>query len=227
MWLPTGMQRTLLLGLPLSLSLLLCSSPAKAERDVHKSVLSPVRDGFTMGATFGRGSIEVDCATCSSAKLTEALSVSAHAGYMVTPQLAVLGEHWSVRYNARGGALFDDSQRHLVAQHISTIAAQLFVTNRLWVKAGLGVGWHITDGDYDKIQPSSEPMPVAAKGSSVSPAESESDSSGSASFVAVGYELAHNKVFAADIQLRVGATRLADDRYKVYNTGLNVGFNWY
>lgn len=216
------------LAVATSLSLLLLASPARAERDAHSSVLSPNRDGFTMGATFGRGSIEVDCGTCGDAKLTEALSISAHAGYMITPRLALLGEHWSVRYNARGGPLFDDSERHLVAQHISAVAAQLFVTNRLWIKAGVGVGWHITDGDYDKDLPAAPMAIAAAQGQGMPGGEDDAGSSaGRASFAAIGWELAQNSVFAADIQLRIGATRRADDRYQVYNTGLNIGFNWY
>ena len=221
------MRRTLLLAVSVLATPLVFSSPAEASHDRHKRVTSPVRDGFTMGATFGRGSIDVKCATCADAKLTEALSVSAHVGYMVTPRLALLAEHWSVRYNARGGALFDDSEDHLVAQHISTFAGQLFVTNSLWIKAGLGVGWHITDGDYDKDLSATTPMPIGANGTSSPKGESRSRASGTASFAAIGLELAHNEVCAVDIQFRVGTTRLSDERYQVYNTGLNVGFNWY
>lgn len=227
------MQRTLLLVLPFVSTVLFVSRPAEADIGHDKVVTTnPVRDGFTMGATFGRGSIDVRCATCRDAKLTEALSVSAHVGYMVTPRLALLGEQWSVRYNARGGALFDDSARHLVAQHMSTIAGQLFVTNRLWVKAGLGVGWHITDGDYDNAPRSASPMPtspmpIASRSPSIPEERPEGRVTGTATFAAIGLELAHNSVLAVDLQFRVGTTRRPDDRYQVYNTGLNVGFNWY
>ena len=48
-----------------------------------------------------------------------------------------------------------------------------------------------------------------------------------ASFAAIGWELAHNSTFAAEIQFRIGASRRHDDLYQVYNTGLNIGFNWY
>lgn len=222
------MNRTLLLGLSV-LSLVLVATPAYAQVD-SASVLGPQRDGFTMGATFGRGSIEVACDTCVEATLTEALSVSAHAGYMITPRLALLGEHWTVRYNARGGPLFNDNERHLVAQHMSTVAAQLFVTNRLWIKAGVGVGWHITDGEYDNAPKPRSTVGIAANGSaSPVPSDEPEDegSAGAASFAAIGWELAHNSVFACDIQFRVGATKRHDARYEVYNTGLNIGFNWY
>ena len=208
-------------------TLLLLTGAAFAERDVRKSVESPNRTGFIMGASFGRGSIEVQCDGCETAKLTEALSVAGHAGYMITPRIALLGEIWTVRYNARGGALFDDSERHLVAQHMSTVAAQLFVTNRLWVKAGIGVGYHITDGDYDKNLPNNGPTPVGATGGQKMPEDSKDAAAGNAAFAAIGYELAHNSVFAADIQFRVGTTKRRDDKYQILNTGLNVGFNWY
>ena len=222
------MQRKLALAVATSLSLLLLASPAGAQRDWQSSELGPNRDGFTMGASFGRGSIEVDCGTCGEAKLTEALSISAHAGYMITSRLALLGEHWSVRYNARGGPLFDDTERHLVAQHISMVAAQLFVTNSVWVKAGLGVGWHITDGDYAKDLPDPAPMTIAAaQGQGPQPGPEEDRGTGAASFAAIGWEVAHNSVFAADIQLRIAATKRPDERFQVYNTGLNIGFNWY
>ena len=208
-------------------TLLLLTGAASADRDVHKSVLSPNRDGFIMGASFGRGSIEVQCDGCETAKLTEALSVAAHAGYMVTPRIAILGEHWGVRYNSRGGALFDDSERHLVAQHMTTVAGQVFVTDRLWLKAGVGVGWHITDGDYDKDLPNLGPTPVGAAGGTRMPEKTNEAVAGNATFAAIGYELAHNSVFAAEIQFRVGSTRRSDDKYEILNTGLNVGFNWY
>jgi hypothetical protein len=208
-------------------TMLLLTGSALADSDAYKSVLSPERDGLTMGASFGRGSIEVDCDTCDTAKLTEALSLAAHIGYMVTPRIAVVGEHWTVRYNERGGPLFDDSERHLVAQHMSTSAAQLFVTHRLWLKAGVGVGWHITDGDYDKEMPISGPVAASATGGSRMPESSDSVAMGNATFAAVGYEFAHNTVFAADIQFRVGSTQRPDKRYQILNTGLNIGFNWY
>ena len=208
-------------------TLLLLTTSAAAETDRGPRALSPARDGLIMGASFGRGSIEVDCDTCDSAKLTEALSLAAHIGYMVTPRIGIVGEHWTVRYNARGGALFDDSERHLVAQHMSTIAAQLFVTNRIWLKAGFGVGWHITDGDYDKDLPNNGPRPVSAKAGARPEDMSEKTDLGNATFAAIGWEIAHNSVFAADIQFRVGTTRRSDDRYEILSTGMNVGFNWY
>jgi hypothetical protein len=188
-----------------------------------------------MGASFGRGSIAVDCHDCGDMpSLDEALSVAAHLGFMITPRLGLLGEHWSVRYSARGGAWFDDSVERLVAQHISVAAAQLFVTDSLWIKGGLGIGWHITDGDYAK-KPSRRALSMAnarispSQNSPSSERDSMDDTSSTsfATFAAAGWEFAQNSVFATEIQFRVGATRRSDDRYQVYNTAMNVGCSWY
>lgn len=217
--------RRLFLSLSLLAALLMASRRAQAGSSWDKIATTPVRDGFTMGATIGRGSIEVQCATCPDAKISEALSVSGHAGYMVTPQLSIVGEHWMLRFNERGSKFFDDSEIHLVAQQMTTIATQLFVTNRVWIKGGIGFGWHITDGDYDASPAATEGLPNKHQ---PAPKEmSEGKILGTATFVAVGVELAHNEVFAVDLQLRGGTTRRPDGRYQVYNTGLNVGFNWY
>ncbi len=208
-------------------TLLLLTGAASADRDAFKDTQGPNRDGFMVGASYGRGTLEVQCDTCEAATLTDALSVAAHVGYMVTPRVAILGEYWTVRYNARGGALFDDSEKHLVSQQMATVAAQLFVTNRLWLKAGVGAGWHITDGDYDKDLPNNGPRPASVSGGQKMPEDSNNSTAGNAAFAAIGWELAHNSVFAADIQFRVGTTKRLDNKYQILNTGLNVGFNWY
>ena len=226
-WFITTMQRAIPSAIAALSTLLLLTGLAAAERDSGESAVSPIRDRFIVGASFGRGSLEVECDTCEAAKLTEALSVAGHIGYMVTPRIAIVGEHWTVRYNARGGPLFDDSERHLVAQHMSTVAAQLFVTDSIWLKAGAGVGWHITDGDYDKDLPNFGPTPVNATGGERPDEMDTGRKFGNATFAAIGWEVAHNSIFAADIQFRVGTTTRADNRYKILNTGMNVGFNWY
>ena len=217
-----------LVSVSLSVPALLGSSTAQADTVIVAE--APKRDGLMMGASIGRGSIAVECKRCDEGTLTDALSVAAHVGYMITPRLAILGEHWSVRYNQRGGAWFDDSVYHLVAQHQSMLAAQLFVTDSVWLKAGLGVGWHVTDGRYAQpplpVEQSGAPLPAAGKGEDQGPA-SEVSSDGAATALSLGWEFAHNSVFAADVQLRLGTTRNFDGKYDVVNTGINVGFNWY
>jgi hypothetical protein len=186
-----------------------------------------------MGATMGRGSIDIQCATCVDAKLTDALSASGHLGYMVTPRLAVVGEYWIVRFHDRGSELFDDSDVHLVSQHNSALAAQVFVTERLWVKGGFGFGWHFSDGDYHTPASVGEDRPTNNHSSAMTQSEDmrqgtpDGGVQGTTRFVAVGVEVVHNHVFSADIQFRAAKTSFPGDRLEVYNTGLNVGFNWY
>lgn len=223
-----------LIGLLALSGLLFLGSPAEAGPFRDKLATTPVRDGLTMGASVGRGSIDVRCATCVDAKLTEAVSASGHVGYMVTPRLAVVGEYWLVRFKDRGSTLFDDSEVHLVSQHNSALAAQVFVTERLWIKGGFGFGWHFSDGDYRAPAPSvEEGMPTNTHSGAMTKSEDviqglpEGPAQGTTRFVALGVELAHNHVFSADIQLRAAKTSFPSGRYEVYNTGLNVGFNWY
>ena len=193
------------------------------------------RDGLFGGFSFGRGSIDVDCGDCPSGggTLTEALSLETHVGYMLTSQLALIGEHWTIRYNARGGALFNDNAPHLVAQHVSSLGAQLFLGKSFWVRTGVGIGWHISDGDYAKrIGPSGQMQAVTtgANNAQQSPERPPSEAvpgPGASYFAAIGWEVAHNRSFAAEIQLRAASTHRTDDAYEVRNVGLNVGASWY
>jgi hypothetical protein len=199
--------------------------------------ISPVRSGLTFGASIGRGSIDIDCAQCDGvAPVTEGLSLAAHAGWMLLPSLGIVGEHWTVRYNDRGSEWFDDSEPHLIAQRIFVVGAQAFVTNRIWLKAGLGMGWHISDSRYanpEMGQGGRAPVQASGAGGAAGkggtdPMESaESRGVSPAYLLAAGFEFAHKDFFAADIQLRVGATRRPSDQYQIYNTALNIGFNWY
>jgi hypothetical protein len=193
------------------------------------------RDGLFGGFSFGRGSIDVDCGDCAGGggRLSEALSLEGHVGFMLTDQIALIGEHWTIRYNARGGALFNDNAPHLVAQHVSSLGAQVFLTDSIWVRTGLGIGWHISDGDYAKrVGPSGQVQAVTNGESSAqrSPGSSELEEipgPGASYFAAVGWEVAHSRSFVAEIQLRAASTQRADDAYEVRNVGLNVGASWY
>jgi hypothetical protein len=198
--------------------------------------VSPQRSGLTFGASIGRGSIDIRCDECGDvAPITEGLSLAAHAGYMLLPRIGIVGEHWTVRYNDRGSEWFDDSEPHLVAQRIFVAGAQAFLTNRIWLKAGLGVGWHISDSRYANppmqgrnTEPVTASSGAAGSQDPVRPMEtSDSNSLSPAFLLAAGFEFAHNEFFAADVQLRIGHTRRPQDEYQIYNTALNIGFNWY
>ena len=53
------------------------------------------------------------------------------------------------------------------------------------------------------------------------------EATGFGQFAAIGWEYAHNEHMTADIQLRVGSTRLAGEAVRVNNTAVNVGFGWF
>lgn len=189
------------------------------------------RDGLTFGASLGRGSIDVACDGCDGvAPITEALSLTAHVGVLVTPRLSLLAEHWTVRYRDRGSEWFDDSLDHLVAQRITVGGAQAWVTRRLWLRAGVGVGYHISDSSYVQgggsasggdIRPASAAGALGERGDGRAPRVTP------AYFTAIGYEVAHRSDLAVDVQIRFGATRRPADEYQIYNTAVNFGMSWY
>ncbi len=207
-------------------------SEAQSRRTDWSSESELKRIGLFIGASFGRGSIGVECDDCvgGGGTLTEAFSLEGHVGYMLTPQLALVGEHWTVRYNARGGALFNDSAPHLVAQHVSSLGAQVFLADTIWIRTGFGVGWHITDGDYAK-EHLRDSMSANVEGAQalqpLGPQTSEADSAGGSYFAAIGWEVAHSRSFVAEVQLRAASTVRRDRAYEVQNVGLNVGASWY
>ena len=193
------------------------------ERDLR--AVAGDRSGFTIGGSIGRGRIAIECAACDNvAPLTEALSSSVHVGFMLQPQLSIIAEHWAIIYNDRGSDWFPDSQDHAVQQHLQTFGAQLWLTRRAYLRAGLGFGWHQSDSQYAKVQ--RDDGPVAAAAGTGSGGESAGKFTPAAT-VGVGFEFAHTRAFAADVQLRMGTTRRPADEYQVHNVGLNFGAAWY
>lgn len=186
------------------------------------------RTGFTVGASIGRGSIDIACDTCANVDaITEGLSLSLHGGFMLTPQLALIGEYWTVRYNGRGSDWFPDSRDHYVAQHIVTAGAQLWLLDSLYLRAGLGVGWHHSDSQYARTgatRVSGNRLPAGA-GPMMEPGGAPEQTP--AASMGIGWEFAHTSRFAADVQLRVGSTRRPADEYQVTNVGVTFGAAWY
>lgn|GEM_PF-6838849 len=210
--------------------ILLAASQAAAEpaAGVDRSATSGERDRFTFGASIGRGSISIECPICDDvAPLTEALSLSAHAGYMLTPRLAVIGEYWTVRYNNRGSDWFPDSRDHAVVQHIVTVGGQLWLTKALYLRAGIGVGRHSSDSLYTKpdVYQSNDMLLRAQRGMNTGPRATGVNAR--ATTFGIGFEFAHTKKFAADVQLRVGRTDTNESDFAVTNTGITFGVAWY
>ncbi len=223
--------RTLVIVLA-SVATLLTVNRADAQSAGGDTSVSSDADGernrFTFGTSIGRGSISIDCPICDNvAPLTEALSFSAHVGWMITPRLALIGEYWTVRYNNRGSDWFPDSRDHAVVQHITTISGQLWLTKRLYIRAGLGVGRHSSDSLYTKpdVYESDDPLLRSARGSNDN--MMAGTVTAAATTFGIGFEFAHTKNFAADVQLRAGHTDVNDSKFSVDNTGITFGVSWY
>lgn len=214
-----------------SVATLLSTNQADAQSRAVDSKVSTSLEGersrFAFGMSIGRGSIAIECPICDGvAPLTEALSVSVHAGYMVTPRLALIGEYWSVRYNNRGSDWFPDSQDHAVLQHMATIGGQLWLTKRLYIRAGIGLGRHSSDSLYTKpdVYESDDGFLRAAQGMMGTESGSRTTA---ATTIGAGFEFAHTKNFAVDVQFRVGRTATNVDKFSVHNTGITFGVAWY
>lgn len=197
-------------------------------------VVAPVteRSGLMFGVSIGRGSIDVECDQCDNVDaLTEALSYTGHVGYMVTPSLAVVLEHWAVRYNDRGSEWFNDSADHLVAQQMNLLQGQLWIGKRLWIKGGLGYGKHISDSRYANPRWNMDDdgtLRAGEAGGGNTGGEGESYSEyAPAAMLGIGFEFARTTKFAVDVQLRAASTRRPSDEYQIYNTGFVFGINWY
>jgi len=190
--------------------------------------LAGERSGFTLGASIGRGRIDIACDICDDVDpITEGLSISLHGGVMVLPNLSIIGEYWSVRYNGRGSDWFPDSRDHHVAQHLVTAGAQLWLLRNLYVRGGLGVGWHHSDSLYAKVDRDDRGGALAAAAGEQGMTDDPAGRYTPAATAGIGFEFAHTTSFAADVQLRVGSTRRPDDEYQVHNVALTFGAAWY
>lgn len=199
-----------------------------AERD--RRAVAGDRTGFMIGGSIGRGRIAISCDICDNVEpLTEALSSTVHAGFMLNPRLAVIAEHWAITYNDRGSDWFPDARDHHVSQHLQTFGAQLWLHRQLYLRAGLGVGWHHSESHYARSggdrMGDDRPTPAAAEAGMQ--ADEQAGKYTPAATVGVGFEFAHTRRFAVDVQLRAGTTRRPSDEYQVHNVGLNFGVAWY
>jgi hypothetical protein len=199
------------------------SARADSERDRRAQMGD--RTGLTFGASIGRGRIAIECRICSNVDpIEDALSASLHAGFMLHPRLALLAEHWLIQYNDRGSDWYPDSQDHAVGQHLQTIALQLWPLKTVYLRAGVGVGWHRSTSMYAKVD--QYPPQVTAAGEAVVDDDHAGRVTPAATF-GIGWEFAHTRAFAADVQFRVGTTHRPADEYQVHNLGLNFGVAWY
>jgi hypothetical protein len=117
---------------------------------------------------------------------------------MLTPTFALMFDGSGVAHSLDGGGS--------VVHVIDTVAAQFWVTPRIWLKGGLGIG---------QLSVSDE------AGNRVAASET-----GTGVLFAGGVELLQTRSFAMDLQLR-GSAVTYEDAQTISMGSLNLGFNWY
>jgi hypothetical protein len=153
------------------------------------------RDGFVIGFSLGAGVLTND--NCDSCDSLEGGAAEFHLGFMVTPQLAVLAEGYAVSHT---------EQDLTLSQTIGMLAAQYWVSPKLWVKGGLGSGHLSLSNDRGQELAVSE--------------------EGAGAMIAAGYEVYQGRSFAIDVSLRAAAVSY-EESDTVTQTAAAVGFNWY
>lgn len=153
------------------------------------------RSGFIFGFSLGAGSI--GCSDCGSSDTLSGVSLELHLGGMLTPRVALMFDGSGVVHTFEGGG----SLTHVV----DTVAVQVWAVDRLWFKAGVGIG-------------------------QLSVSENESSSTlrsdtRAAAMLAVGVELFQGRSSALDLQLRGAATSFSDAT--ITNGSFLIGYSWY
>ena len=164
------------------------------------------RRGLTLGFGFGIGNMSdsegtIPCDDCDYDPAAGAFDF--HIGGMLNPRLALLFEVWVTGKN------IDESASEFLWQSMVLVAAQYWVTPRLWVKGGLGLA-HLSLTYEDGYESGDEAV-----------------DDGGAALAAVGYEIVVLPRFALDLQLRagVGSYDAIDEQVVAVSAGL--GFNFY
>jgi hypothetical protein len=154
------------------------------------------RSGLVFGAALGIGGISAqDCGdTCGAG-----FAFELHLGGMVTPVFALMGDVWVNTHS------IPDSDGTLV-HTIYTVAGQYWVTDKLWLKGGIGGG---------DIQ-------IASKSDNFA----YTDENGLAVMAAGGFELLQVDNFALDAQLRLGHGFYSQGG-DATNWAIMIGANWY
>jgi len=163
-----------------------------------------VRKGITLGASLGVGELSCEDESANGSGpcdgVTEAGSIDGHVGIMLSPRLAIMGDVWAMGHSENDLTM---------SQTITTAAAQLWLTPRLWIKGGLGFAHARFSYDTGFVE-----------------LESESDTV-PAGIVGIGYELIHRPNFALDLALKAGTGIYRDDQTRAHNVAVTIGANWF
>jgi uncharacterized membrane protein YtjA (UPF0391 family) len=188
-------------------ALLALSLPAVAARADEGATTGVERQGRT-GATFGidigaghMGCTNSDGDDCDDQDndVHEAGGLAIHGGFLVAPNVAILGELWGMTHT---------NDRLTVSQGILAGAVRFWPVPRLWLQGGVGVA--VAKASYDAeivtFEDESDTVPAAIAG--------------------VGFEIVSTDSFGLDVELK-GGTGLYRDDLNIYNLSLGVGVSWF
>jgi hypothetical protein len=145
------------------------------------------RKGFLIGFSLGGGAYS--CEDCSDTLSGPGSEI--HLGGMLSPKVALMFD---------GGGIAGDDGGDSIYFTTSTAAAQFFVSDRVWLKGGLGLAQLSCDGCGDS-------------------------ETGVGVLLAAGLELVQKKKFVLDLQAR--ATGGSFDGGNISGFAFHLGFNWY
>lgn len=157
------------------------------------------RGGLLFGVAVSAGHLQCEGLGCDGA--TPAGGLDVHIGLMLSSKLAIVGDVWSMAHM---------EDRVFINQTIATIGPQLWLGDRLWLRAGVGAaraGFNY-DAEIADINDMSGNVLAATAGA--------------------GFELVSSKDFALDLHLKAGSGFYYDDPdLRVRNIGLGLGATWY
>ena len=158
-----------------------------------------VRTGWYFGLSLGGGGITSHNQDYRSDPL-DAFLADIHFGGMVTPQLGIQLELWTAIHDYGD---YDNSQ--LLLNNVG-IAAQYWITPKLWIKAGLGSATQEYQVD----------------------GQTQSSIDGDSFLAGVGYEFVQRGGMAIDVQLNTTLTSYPDSGAdSTSTTGLKFGISWF
>lgn len=162
------------------------------------------REGLSLGVGLTFGSLLADCSDCG-----DALSggVQFHAGWMVRPYLAIVGEDWVM---ARSDGFVT------IYQNLATAGARVWAMRRLWLQGGLGLATagYRSEGLGPIVE--SEDLTAHRPGF----------------MIGAGFEAIQRPVFALSLELRYGTglySQDVGDEHPVggHSVGLGATAEWY
>jgi hypothetical protein len=172
---------------------------AAADRDSSLTA----RSGATFGVGVGGGNLgcrDSDGADCDGDDANSAGGISVHAGFLLSPRLALSGELWGMAHT-------DD--RFTITQGIAAAVLRGWVSKRVWLQGGFGVARSTAEvdlGDLGGIMSETDYVPAATLG--------------------VGAEVLSTENLAVEIELK-GGSGLYESDIQIYNLSLGAAVSFY